>query len=149
MPPTLAIVIPCYNEVEALRETERQVNALLDELLSLSAISQGAIAFVDDGSHDGTWPLIQSLARENPRVAGIKLSRNFGHQGALLAGLLTTPGDVLISIDADLQDDLAAIKDMLAAHASGAEIVYGVRRDRGTDTWFKRATGEGYYSLLR
>lgn len=148
MPPTLSIVVPCYNEEAVLPEAARQLSALLDELESAGTIALGHISFVDDGSVDTTWQLIERLAAQSRRVAGIKLSRNFGHQRALLAGLLSAPGDLIISVDADLQDDLAAVQEMLAAHAAGAEIVYGVRRERGTDTWFKRVTAETYYSGL-
>ena len=147
--PKLAIVIPCYNEEDVLPETTRRLNLLLDEMLELGRIAEGCLYFVDDGSEDGTWQLIEAYAAANKRIHGIKLSRNYGHQRALLAGLLSTPGDVVISIDADLQDDLAAIKDMLAAYAARAEIVYGVRRQRPTDTRFKRVTAEAYYSILR
>lgn len=145
----LSIVVPCYNEEEVLPETATRLNHLLEELLSIGSITEGDLYFVDDGSKDRTWQLIEEHAAGSERIHGIKLSRNYGHQRALLAGLLSTPGDVVISIDADLQDDLAAIKDMLAACAAGAEIVYGVRRQRQTDTWFKRVTAETYYSLLQ
>jgi polyisoprenyl-phosphate glycosyltransferase len=147
--PTLSIVVPCYNEEAILPEAARRFNDLLNELMSIGSIAEGFLSFVDDGSEDNTWQIIASLAAENSRIRGIKLSRNRGHQIALLAGLLNTNGDLIISIDADLQDDLAAVKDMLAAHAAGAEIVYAARRQRQTDTRFKRITAEGYYSLLR
>jgi polyisoprenyl-phosphate glycosyltransferase len=147
--PTLSIVVPCYNEEAILPEAARRFNDLLNELVSAESVAEGFLSFVDDGSEDGTWQVIARLAAENSRIRGIKLSRNFGHQRALLAGLLNTPGDLIISIDADLQDDLAAVNDMLAAYGAGAEIVYAVRRQRQTDTRFKRITAEGYYSLLR
>ncbi len=142
-------MVPCYNEEAILPEAARRFNDLLNELVSIGSIAEGFLSFVDDGSEDNTWQIITSLAAENSRIRGIKLSRNRGHQIALLAGLLNTHGDLIISIDADLQDDLAAVKDMLAAHAAGAEIVYAARRQRQTDTRFKRITAEGYYSLLR
>jgi glycosyltransferase involved in cell wall biosynthesis len=104
---------------------------------------------VDDGSKDRTWALIEVLAAEDQLFKGIKLSRNYGHQFAVLAGLLTVPGDAVISVDADLQDDLGAIELMLAEHAKGSEIVYGIRKRRDTDTFMKRATAEGYYKLLK
>jgi glycosyltransferase involved in cell wall biosynthesis len=148
-PPTLSIVVPCYNEEAMLPEAARQFNDLLNALVSIGSISEGFLSFVDDGSEDSTWQVIASLAAESRRIRGIKLSRNCGHQRALLAGLLNTDGDLIISIDADLQDDLAAVKDMLAANAAGAEIVYAVRRQRQTDTRFKRITAEAYYFLLR
>ena len=147
--PKAAIVVPCYNEEEVLPETVCRLGRLLDELLTLGRISDGRVYFVDDGSEDGTWRLIGTYAAEDMRIHGIRLSRNYGHQKALLAGLLTAPGDVVISIDADLQDDVAAIKDMLTAYAGGAEIVYGVRRQRQSDTSFKRVTAQAYYSALR
>jgi glycosyltransferase involved in cell wall biosynthesis len=148
-PLKLSIVVPCYNEEEVLPETVRRLNQELDELVALESIAKGYLYFVDDGSEDSTWRLIENYAATSERIHGIKLSRNCGHQRALLAGLLSAPGDVVISIDADLQDDLAAINEMLAAAAAGAEIVYGVRRERQTDTRFKRVTAEAYYSLLR
>ncbi|AXC14569.1 Glycosyltransferase [Acidisarcina polymorpha] len=148
-PPKLAIVLPCYNEEEVLPETSRRLLLLLDDLSESGLIEEGSLYFVDDGSEDGTWQFIQSLAASNERVHGIKLSRNYGHQRALLAGLLHAPGDVVISIDADLQDDLTATKSMLSGYASGAEIVYGVRRLRQMDTSVKRVTAEAYYSILR
>nr|WP_201758949.1 glycosyltransferase family 2 protein [Acidisarcina polymorpha] len=130
-------------------ETSRRLLLLLDDLSESGLIEEGSLYFVDDGSEDGTWQFIQSLAASNERVHGIKLSRNYGHQRALLAGLLHAPGDVVISIDADLQDDLTATKSMLSGYASGAEIVYGVRRLRQMDTSVKRVTAEAYYSILR
>jgi polyisoprenyl-phosphate glycosyltransferase len=117
-------------------------------------VQEGTIAgtsrayFVDDGSKDRTWPLIEELAAANPMLKGIKLSRNYGHQLAVLAGLLTVPGDAVISVDADLQDDLGAIEQMLVEHRKGSEIVYGIRKKRDTDTFMKRVTAEGYYRLL-
>lgn len=149
LPPKLSIVIPCYNEEEVLPETTQCLNHLLDELIALGSIAEGCLYFVDDGSTDSTWQLIERYAAASERIHGIKLSRNCGHQKALLAGLLSTPGDIVISIDADLQDDPLAIKDMLAASSAGAEIVYGVRRRRQKDTSFKRISAEAYYSLLR
>lgn len=145
----LAIVVPCYNEQEVLPQTVSRLDELVRELIAAGQIADGSIYFVDDGSDDATWSLIERFAAENSRIHGIKLSRNYGHQRALLAGLLTIPGDAIVSIDADLQDDPAAIKDMIAAYASGAEIVYGVRRQRKVDTPFKRVTAEAYYSALR
>lgn len=146
---TLSIVVPCFNEEEVLPETARRLDALLNELVLQETISSGNVYFVDDGSRDNTWRLIEKLASSNARLHGIKLSSNCGHQRALLAGLLTVPGDMIISLDADLQDDLAAIEEMLAAHAAGAEIVYGVRRHRGKDALLKRVTAEAYYWILR
>ena len=145
----LAIVVPCYNEEEALPETARRLLALLTELRDRGDVAAGsAIYFVDDGSRDSTWQLVSTLAAADSRVHGIKLARNRGHQNALLAGLFTAPGDAVISIDADLQDDPEAMRGMLAAHRAGAEVVYGVRRARDADTRFKRISAEGYYRLL-
>jgi glycosyltransferase involved in cell wall biosynthesis len=104
---------------------------------------------VDDGSSDGTWAIIQDLHRRSPRIQGVKLSRNRGHQHALLAGTLTVPGDIVVSVDADLQDDLDVMKEMVQAHAAGSDIVLGVRKSRSIDTPFKRITAQGYYRFLR
>jgi glycosyltransferase involved in cell wall biosynthesis len=147
--PVLTIVVPCYNEEQVVPETARRLTALLDRLIEASRIAAGSsICFVDDGSTDRTWALICDL-RDAGRVGGIRLTRNRGHQNALVAGLMTAPGDCLISIDADLQDDIEAIAPMLAAAAAGAEIVFGVRRARHTDTIAKRLTAHLYYHLLR
>ena len=149
-PVRLAVVVPCYNEEEVLPETARRLVLLLDQLVAEGlAHESSAIYFVDDGSRDRTWALTQELSAAQPRVHGLKLSRNRGHQNALLAGLFNAPGDVLISVDADLQDDLGVIEQMLVKYREGAEIVFGVRQSRAKDTVFKRATAEGYYKLLR
>ncbi|PZP29697.1 MAG: glycosyltransferase [Roseateles depolymerans] len=146
----IAIVVPCYNEQEVLRETNMRLMALLDRLAACGAIAtNSAVHYVDDGSRDATWAIIADLAAADPRVRGIKLSRNRGHQAALLAGLLTVEGDALVSIDADLQDDVNVIEKMVAEFASGAEVVYGVRDSRATDTAFKRNTALAYYGLMR
>jgi glycosyltransferase involved in cell wall biosynthesis len=149
-PPLLSIVVPCYNEEEALPETAHQLLERLSDLVSCGQIDEeSSVYFVDDGSCDNTWFLIEQLSSTDRRIHGIRLPRNHGHQNALLAGLLTAPGDIVISIDADLQDDVSAIAEMVRAYHDGAEIVYGVRRQRKTDTFFKRATAEAYYRLLR
>ncbi|RTL18825.1 MAG: glycosyltransferase [Burkholderiales bacterium] len=146
----LAIIVPCYNEEEVLPETNRRLLQVLTRLQARAAITaDSAIYYVDDGSRDRTWSLIADLARQDSRVHGIKLSRNRGHQAALMSGLLTVPGDALISIDADLQDDVDVIDRMVDEHAAGAEIVYGVRDSRQTDTVFKRNTALAYYGLMR
>lgn len=146
---TLGIVVPCYNEQDVLRETNLRLAALLKDLASRGKTAPTSrVYYVDDGSRDGTWPLVEELSREQPFVRGIKLSRNRGHQNALVAGLMHAEGDVVVSVDADLQDDLGAIEAMLDAHAAGADIVYGVRKSRATDTSFKRLTAEGYYRIL-
>jgi glycosyltransferase involved in cell wall biosynthesis len=141
--------VPCYNEEAALPDTHRQLTGLLAGLIESGEISAASrIYYVDDGSQDGTWALISSLAQTDPQVAGLRLSRNFGHQAALLAGLFTAEGDALVSIDADLQDDIRAIPEMLRNYSAGHDIVYGVRRERRTDTMFKRQSALLYYRLL-
>jgi glycosyltransferase involved in cell wall biosynthesis/putative flippase GtrA len=149
-PIDLSLVIPCYNEQEVLPETVSRLADLLQGLIDKGSILPGSrVYFVDDGSRDRTWALIESLAATHPFVKGIKLSRNRGHQNALLAGLLTAEGEVIISVDADLQDDLRAIEWMLESYAAGNDVVYGVRKRRDTDTFFKRFTAQGYYHLLQ
>ena len=146
----LAIVVPCYNEEQVLPETTRRLSELLQRLADSGKVSDSSrIYFVDDGSRDQTWPLIEQLAQANPLIKGIKLSRNRGHQNALLSGLMIAEGDVVISVDADLQDDLDAIVEMLDAHSQGSDVVYGVRSRRDTDTFFKRFTAQAYYKLLQ
>jgi glycosyltransferase involved in cell wall biosynthesis len=145
----LAIVVPCYNEEEVLPETHKRLLALLMrlEVAGLTSPDSG-VYFVDDGSRDKTWPMIEALARADGRIHGIKLAHNRGHQNALLAGLMSAEGDALVSIDADLQDDVDVIEAMLRVHLDGAEIVYGVRDSRATDTFFKRQTAQAYYRLM-
>jgi glycosyltransferase involved in cell wall biosynthesis len=147
--PRLTLVVPCHNEEKVLPETAIRLVALLNELTHEASIVEPSIFFVDDGSTDGSWSLIERFTTEHSNIHGLKLSRNFGQQSALLAGLLTAPGDVLISLDADLQDDLSAIKEMVSAYAGGAEVVYGIRRSRATDSFFKRTSAESYYRLLQ
>ena len=150
--PRLYIVIPCYNEEAVLPIT---APLFRDKLLSLS--SQGKISpdsrvlFVNDGSKDNTWNLIRQLAKEDEHYEGICLSRNRGHQNALLAGLMEAKDncDITISIDCDGQDDIDAMDEMVAEYLSGAEIVYGVRSKRDTDTFFKRFTAESFYKLMK
>lgn len=118
--PQLAIVVPCFNEEEVLPETARRLGLLLDRLQRAQRIAAGSrIVFIDDGSRDRTWGLIEQLSRQDQRMGGIKLSRNRGHQNALLAGLFTVDGDVLVSVDADLQDDVEVIEEMLASTREG------------------------------
>jgi len=146
----LAIVIPCYNEEDVLPETNRRLGAQLGRLQELGLTSaDSGLFYVDDGSKDNTWATIERLAEMDSRVHGIKLSRNRGHQSALMAGLLMAPGEALISIDADLQDDVAAIETMVREHIAGAEVVYGVRDSRQTDSVFKRNTALLYYRMMR
>lgn len=146
--PSLTVVIPCRNEEQVLVEAVRRLRVVFDRLSQSALIRDASIYFVDDGSCDDTWTLIEELAGEDPRLHGLKLSRNFGQQNAILAGLLSVPGDAIISLDADLQDDPAAIEQMICAYRGGAKVVYGVRRCRKSDTFFKRTTAEGYYRLL-
>lgn len=149
-PIDLDLVVPCYNEEDALPETHRQLSALLDSMRAAQQISTGSrIYYVDDGSRDRTWELIDGLAQADSRVVGLRLSRNFGHQAAVLAGLFSATGDAVVSIDADLQDDIVAIPQMVEKFRAGCHIVYGVRQGRDTDTFFKRRTALLYYRVLR
>ncbi len=146
----LAIVVPCYNEEEVLPETNKRLLALLTRLHELQLISiDSSVHYVDDGSKDSTWFLIESLAAIDTRVHGIKLSGNRGHQNALLSGLLSVEGDAVVSIDADLQDDVSVIEAMVREFIGGVEVVYGVRDSRQTDTAFKRRTALMYYGLMK
>ena len=146
----LAVVVPCYNEEDVLPETNRRLLALLTRLRELGLTSaESSVCYVDDGSKDKTWALIESLAASDDRVHGLKLSRNRGHQWALMAGLLTVEGDALVSIDADLQDDVSVIEAMVREHLAGAEVVYGVRDSRRTDSAFKRSTAVLYYRVMK
>lgn len=148
---TLYIVVPCYNEVEALPLTAPVLAAKLESLVSAGlAGGDSRILLVDDGSKDGTWGVIKGLYEADKRFAALRLSRNRGHQNALLAGLeyAASHGDVTISIDADLQDDVNAMDEMLSRFAEGCDIVYGVRSSRSSDTFTKRFTAEGYYKLI-
>ena len=146
----LSIVVPCYNEASVLPETFARLLALWDKLSCAGKISiESRIFFIDDGSEDQTWALIESRSQADKRIGGIKLSCNKGHQYALLAGLLSVPGDAVVSIDADLQDDIDVIESMVDECQSGANIVYGVRKERLTDTAFKRISAEVYYTTLR
>ncbi len=149
--PVLAIVVPCFNEEAVLPETIKRLESLVARLVSAGEIGQESRAWlVDDGSTDRTWSIIAAASSDSDsRVCGVKLSRNRGHQIALLAGLMSAKGDVLVSIDADLQDDLEAIPKMLAEHRAGFDIVYGVRASRTADSFFKRVTAEGYYKGLK
>ncbi len=148
----LYFVIPCYNEEEVLPETSRRLAVKMRQLMEAGKISEKSrVCFVNDGSKDKTWQIIQDLHAQNPLFSGICLSRNRGHQNALLAGLLTVRefADMVISMDADLQDDIEACDQMIDKYYEGCDIVYGVRSARKTDTFFKRTTAEGFYSLMR
>ena len=149
---TLYLVIPCYNEEDVLPETSKQLLCKINSLIEQKRInSKSRIVFVDDGSKDRTWEIISELHKNNPLFQGIKLSKNQGHQNALLAGLMTVKkyADAVISLDADLQDDIDAIDEMLDKYYSGCEIVYGVRNSRDTDSFMKKATAEGYYRSMK
>jgi polyisoprenyl-phosphate glycosyltransferase len=148
--PRLTVVVPCYDEEEALPQAAQRVTSLLERLRQGARIAADSrVVFIDDGSRDRTWQLIEELSREDGRIGGIKLSRNRGHQNALLAGLFTADGDVLVSVDADMQDDIEIIEEMLQRHAQGAHVVYGVRDNRASDGVFKRASALGFYRMIR
>ena len=145
-----ATISPCYNEELVLEQSVARLSALFDDLTAKKKISpESQIVFVNDGSTDGTWPLIERLHRENSRVRGINLTRNVGHQNAIMAGMMTARewADAVVTIDADLQDDLSAIEQMIDAHAEGSEIVYGVKVQRKADPLLKRLSAEAFYRL--
>jgi len=145
----VSIVVPCYNEEAVLAETTKRLADLLQQLIIEGRITPSSrVYYVDDGSRDKTWELIECLAETHEFVHGIQLSRNRGQQNALLAGLLSVEGEVIISVDVDLQDDLSAIKEMIEYYTAGYDIVYGVRDSRETDTFFKSFTAKAYYRLL-
>ena len=148
---TLAIVVPCYNEEEVLPQTNQQLSALLDDMMRQRLVGEGSyILYVNDGSRDRTWQLIAQYSEASAHVRGLKLAGNVGHQNALMAGLETAreDADVTVSIDADLQDDIHAIPEMVKKYNDGCDIVYGVRRKRTTDTWFKRTTAQAFYKFM-
>ena len=149
--PRLYIVIPCYKEEEALPKTAEKLDELFSDLLAKKLIAPDSrIALVDDGSKDDTWGVITRLHEKDPKYEGIKLAHNAGHQNALWAGMMTVKDrcDCLISMDADLQDDIGAVYGFLEAYMDGADVVYGVRSSREKDTAFKRMTAEGYYKFM-
>ena len=146
------MVIPCYNEEEVLPETTKRLEKKLGDLIKKKVISEKSkVMYVNDGSKDKTWELIKKINKDNSMFTGICLSRNRGHQNALVAGLLTAKeyADVVISMDADLQDDINAIDEMLEKYYDGCDIVYGVRSARKTDTFFKKVTAEGFYKFMQ
>ncbi len=148
----LYIVIPCYNEEEVLEETTKRLTAKLDELIKNKLISkESKVMYVDDGSKDKTWDIIKKINDENKLFVGLRLSRNRGHQNALLAGLMTAKkyADIVISMDADLQDDINAIDKFVNEYYAGSDIVYGVRSARKKDTFFKRTTAESFYKFMK
>ena len=148
---TVYFVIPCYNEQEVLGETSKRLNEKMEQLISQNKVADDSkIVFVDDGSRDKTYQIISELHNQNPRFCGVKLSRNQGHQNALLAGLMQVKDlcDAAISLDADLQDDINAIDQFVDRFNEGYDIVYGVRSSRKKDTAFKRITAQGFYKLM-
>jgi len=152
MADTLCLVIPCYNEQEVLDETAGRLLKIMKGMLDAQLVSgDSRILFVDDGSRDETWNIILRLADQHPQVMGVKLSRNRGHQNALMAGLMTAKefADVTISLDADLQDDISVLPEFMQKYYDGAEIVFGVRKNRSTDTAFKRSSAQFFYKLLK
>ncbi len=146
----IAFVVPCYNEEKVLPDSKEKLLALLKDMIDQNLIAEtSTIYFVDDGSKDKTWQMIEDYSQQSPHIQGIKLAHNVGHQKALLAGLLSAKGDALISIDADLQDDIAVIPRMVQSYLAGHEVVFGVRDSRESDTFFKKATAEGFYTIMQ
>ena len=149
---TLYVVVPCYREEEVLPETSKRLKAKLSALIAQGKISpRSRILFVNDGSKDRTWPIIEELHAQDRIFSGVNLSRNRGHQNALLAGLMTAVqhADMMVSMDADLQDDIDAMDRMIDAYHEGYDVVYGVRSSRKTDSFFKRFTAESFYKLMK
>ena len=147
----LYIVVPCYNEEKVLLETTKRLSALIDRMAADKLVSwESRVLFVDDGSKDTTWQLIEQLHESSKYVVGVKLAGNVGHQNALMAGLTTAKdyADIIVSIDADLQDDVEVIPQMVKEYNNGCDIVYGVRKKRDTDTFFKRNTAQAFYKLM-
>ena len=150
--PVLYIIVPCYNEEEVLPETSSRLIAFTDALISDNQIDASSrILFVDDGSKDKTWQLIEGLTARAERVEGLKLAHNAGHQNALWAGMMSVRGkaDAVVTIDADLQDDIEAMRGFLEKYRAGCEVVYGVRSKREKDTAFKRVTAQGFYRVMQ
>lgn len=150
--PVLAIILPCYNEEAVLPTTIPAIEGLLAEMKGRGEIAPESFAlYVDDGSIDGTWNRIEERHRENPLCRGLKFAGNAGHQNALLAGMnaVAEAADCAVTLDADLQDDISVIPEMVRQFRNGSHVVYGVREDRSTDTWFKRASAGWFYSVMR
>lgn len=147
---SLGIVVPCYNEEEVLSETTKRLVSIIDRMIEDNLIAEGHVYYVNDGSKDATWPLISKFHENCAYVCGINLAGNVGHQNALVAGLETAADrdDIIISIDADLQDDINVIPEMVQSYIEGNDIVYGVRKERKTDTFFKRNTALAFYKLM-
>ena len=147
----LIIVVPCYNEEAVLNETTCQLSTVIESMVQNDKITEGRILYVDDGSRDKTWELIESLSKENSLIKGLKLAHNVGHQQALWAGLewaANSEFNAIVSIDADLQDDVQSIIEMTNRFNEGIDIVYGVRKERKTDTFFKKHTAQAFYKLM-
>lgn len=148
--PSLAIVVPCYNEEEVLPQAFTALAAVLHAMMASGKVQANSkLYFVDDGSRDRTWELLQQQAEQDATVVAVKLSRNRGHQNALYAGLCVTSEDIVVSIDADLQDGPENIEYMVDEYLKGSDVVYGVRNERKSDTFFKRYSAEGYYTVMR
>ena len=149
--PVLYIVVPCYNEQDALPQSHERLMKIVDEMIANGGISQDSkLLYVDDGSRDDTWKIVDRFAKESSRVAGVRLAFNSGHQNALVAGLAAAAErcDITVSIDADLQDDINVIPQMVERYKDGCDIVFGVRRERKTDSWFKRTTAAMFYKMM-
>ena len=147
----LSVVVPCYNEQEVIDESAKQLSIVLNDLIKDGSVSSKSfVLFVNDGSKDATWNKISALHKSNPLVCGVNLAKNTGHQNALMAGLQTAKSlsDVMVTIDADLQDDVSAIKSMIAEYFQGSEVIYGVRSSRKKDTFFKKYTALLFYKLM-
>lgn len=152
MKDTLYVVVPCYNEQEVLGETTKRLTEKIESLIKKDIITkESRILYVDDGSRDDTWKLISDLYERNELITGLKLSRNRGHQNALLAGLIEASehADMIVSMDADLQDDVDVLDQFIEEYYKGSQIVYGVRKSRKKDTFFKRTTAVAFYKLMR
>lgn len=150
--PVLYVAVPCYNEEEVLEETTRQLKVKMESLINKKEISaKSKVMYVNDGSKDKTWEIIKKINKKEKLFTGVTLSRNRGHQNALLGGLMTAKNyaDIVISMDADLQDDINAMDEMIKKYKEGNEIVYGVRSARKKDTFFKRVTAEGFYKFMK
>ena len=148
---TLALVVPCYNEEAVLHDTTAKLSEVLNAMETDGSISSSSIIYVDDGSRDATWQIIKQLSAESSRIVGLKLAHNVGHQNALWAGLEAAAEmkfNATVSIDADLQDDIHVIADMVKRFAEGDDVVFGVRRERKTDTFFKRFTAQCFYRTM-
>ncbi len=146
----ILIIIPCYNEEEVLPQSHPALLEVANRLVADHKADSAGLLYVDDGSRDETWPFIEAQSLRNPNVHGLKLAHNVGHQNAIWAGMewAANRADAVVTIDADLQDDVASIANMVDLFRDGHDVVFGVRRERTTDTWFKRTTAQGFYRLM-